>query len=74
MGKLAFGIEPDFTADVAPFLAKAKVLADVGAGFLVDHAIEKRVAFGGFGVGMGMHAFVAAFRVGRDHAFDHLPL
>src|SRR5262249_51962224 len=45
--QLAFRIEPNFSADIPPSLAKGEILADVNRSFFVDHAIEKSVALSG---------------------------
>src|SRR5579883_146194 len=74
MGELAFGIEPDLAAEIAPFLAEAEIFAHIGPGFRVDETFEKRVALAALGIAIGVHARIAGLRIGFDHALDHLAL
>jgi hypothetical protein len=50
MDELAFGIEPNFAANITPSLAEGEILADIDAGFFVDHAIKQRIVLIGLGV------------------------
>ena len=43
MCQLAGQIQPDFAADRAPAAAKSVILAQINAGFGIDHAIEQGV-------------------------------
>ena len=43
MDELAFGIEPNFAANITPSLAEGEILADIDAGFFVgDHGAVRK--------------------------------
>src|SRR5579883_1582866 len=50
MRELAFGIEPNLAPEIAPSLAKGKILAEIRSRVLVDHRLEKCVVLAAFGV------------------------
>src|SRR6266851_2956177 len=48
-----FKVGPDFAADIGPAFAERKILAEIGPGLRIDHALEQRKAVGASGKGIG---------------------
>src|SRR5258708_39850537 len=49
----ALEISPDFAADIGPAFAERKILAEIGPGARIDHALEQREAVGASGERIG---------------------
>src|SRR6185312_8380287 len=66
MGEPAFGVEPDLASKIAPFLAEAEVLADVGFCFRIDLTFKERVIFFALRIAERVDVPVARLRLVRD--------
>ena len=42
----AFEVGPDFAADIGPAFAEREILAEIGAGRVINHAFEQRKPVG----------------------------
>src|SRR5450631_4847234 len=69
MIEAALKISPDFAADIGPAFAEGEILAEIGPGLRIDHALEQRKPVGTSGERIeGMFAEELQRRIGRMSA------
>src|SRR6185312_574599 len=76
MAELAFEIDPDLAADVAPTPAEGEIFREIAARVRVGHAIEKtpmqmRLRMIGWTVGDVIQFRIALHHLGEDMPLDH---